>query len=128
MVTGIINTFFQNLYLLVIGRVYSAVDLGFFTRADQFKSLPQQNLTKVIERVSFPYCRNPEDDQKLKSSFRKLLKNAMFISFLLMFVLSAVSKALVITLIGENGLCRSAIFSGCALPEFCIQQSLNRNI
>ncbi len=130
LVTGIINTFFQNLYLLVIGRVYSAVDLGFFTRADQFKSLPQQNLTKVIERVSFPLLSEiQEDDQKLKSSFRKLLKNAMFISFLLMFVLSAVSKALVITLIGEKWIVSVSYlqwlcFAGVLYP----MQSLNRNI
>ena len=130
LITGIINTFFQNLYLLVIGKVYSAVDLGFFTRADQFKSLPQQNLTKVIERVSFPLLSEiQDDDQKLKRSFRKLLRNSMFISFLLMFVLSAVSRTLVITLIGEKwivsvGYLQWLCFAGVLYP----MQSLNRNI
>ncbi len=40
--SGLLNQIFNNIYLLVIGKLFSATDLGFFTRAKTFQELPSQ--------------------------------------------------------------------------------------
>lgn len=126
----ILNTIFQNIYLLVIGKVYTASELGFYTRADQFKAVTQQNLTMVVERVTYPLFSEIQDNNaRLLSGYKKLLKHSMFISFLMMFVLSAISKSLVITLIGEKWIVSASYLQLlCFAGVFYPLQSLNRNI
>lgn len=103
--SGLIDTTFKNIYYLVIGKYFSAVELGYYTRANQFQSLPSQNLTGVIQRVSYPVLASIQDDKiKLKSAFRKLTKSTMYVSFILMIGMSAVAKPLVLTLIGDKWL------------------------
>jgi len=103
LISGLINTIYQNVYYLIIGKYYSAIDLGFYTKADQIKSLPSQNLNTIISRVSFPVLSSIQDDvPKLKMAYKKIIKNTMFITFVLMFGLVAVSNPLILTLIGEK--------------------------
>jgi len=105
LISGLIDTTFKNIYYLVIGKYFSAVELGYYTRANQFQSLPSQNLTGIIQRVSYPVLASIQDDKiKLKSAFKKLTKSTMLVSFVLMIGMSAVAKPLVLTLIGEKWL------------------------
>ena len=101
--SGLIDTAYRNIYLLVIGKYFSASDLGFYTRADHFKKLPSQNITGVIQRVSYPVLSTIQDDiPRLKRAYRKLIKSTMFITFIAMLGLAAVAEPLIVTLIGEQ--------------------------
>lgn len=103
LISSLINTIYQNVYLLVIGKYFSANDLGFYTRADQFRNLPSKNITSVIQRVSFPVLSSIQDDaNRLKQNYRKLIRSTMFITFLLMMGLVAVAEPLIFALIGEK--------------------------
>lgn len=103
LVSGLIDTTYRNIYYLVIGKYFSAAELGYFTRAEQFKNLPSQNLSGVIGRVSFPVLASIQDDlPRLKDSYRKLIRSTMFISFILMFGLATVAEPMILTLIGEK--------------------------
>ncbi|MCK4234491.1 lipopolysaccharide biosynthesis protein [candidate division WOR-3 bacterium] len=103
--SGLINTLYINIYYLVIGKFFSAADLGYYIRAENFTKLPSANITNVVQRVSYPVLSSIQDNsQKLKEGYRKLIKSTMFISFVLMFGLSASAKPLVLTLLGEKWL------------------------
>ncbi len=103
LITGLIDTIYKNVYLLIIGKYFSASELGFYTRAEQFKDLPSSNITNVIQRVSFPILASIQDDQaRLKAAYRKLIKSTMLITFTLMLGMSAISESMVLTLIGEK--------------------------
>jgi len=105
MVSSIINTIFQNIYYLIIGKYYSAVQLGYYSRADQFNSLPVTNITNVIQRVSYPILAEMQDDiEKLKKGYKKLIISTTFISFTLLLIIAAIAKPMIITLIGEKWL------------------------
>jgi teichuronic acid exporter len=105
LVSGLIDTVFKNVYYLVIGKYFQAVELGYYTRADQFQNLPSQNITGVIQRVSYPVLASIRDDAAMfKSAYKKLIKSSMLLSFVLMFGLAAVAKPLVVTLIGAKWL------------------------
>ena len=67
MLSGLIFTAFENVYLLFIGKYFSTAELGLYTRANQFKNLPSQNISGVINRVSYPVLSDMQNDkEKLK--------------------------------------------------------------
>lgn len=105
LISGLIDTAYRNVYLLIIGKYFSAAELGFYTRADQFKKLPSQNITSVIQRVSYPVLSSIQDDlPRLKEAYKKLIKSTMFITFVAMMGLAAIAEPLILTLIGEQWL------------------------
>lgn len=103
LISGLIDTTYQNIYYLVIGKYFSAQELGYYSRADQFRSLPSSNLTTVIQRVSFPVLSRIRDDKpKLKEAYKKLIKSTMLICFVLMLGMAGIAKPMILTLIGEK--------------------------
>jgi O-antigen/teichoic acid export membrane protein len=103
--SGLLNTIFENIYYVVIGKYFSAVDLGYYTTADKFNALPSKNITEVIQRVSFPVLSRMQDDKvKLKANYRLLIRSTMLITFVLMIGLAAVARQMILTLIGAQWL------------------------
>lgn len=101
--SGLIDTMYRNIYYLIIGKYFSAADLGFYTRADLFKRLPAQNISTVMSQVTYPVLAQMQDDPvKLKAAYKRMIKSIMFISFILMAGMAATAEPLVITLIGEQ--------------------------
>lgn len=130
LVSGLIDAVFRNVYYIVIGRYFSAVDLGFYTRADQFKKLPSENITQIIQRVSYPVLASIKDDpERLKENFRKLIKSTMFITFVLMLGLAAVARPMILALIGEKWLPSVAYLQLlCLVGMFYPLHALNLNM
>ena len=127
---GLIDTAYRNIYLAVIGKYFSAIELGYYTRADAFNQLPSQNITSVIQRVSYPVLSSIRDDiPKLKAGYKKLIKSTMLISFVLMFGMSAVAKPLVLAMIGEKWLVSAEYLQLlCFVGMFYPLHALNLNI
>jgi teichuronic acid exporter len=102
LLSGLIDTGYRNLYYIIIGKYFSASELGFYTKADEFRKLPSENLTSVIGRVSYPLLAKLQDNHDaLRNGYRKIIKMSMFLSFLLMLGLAAISKDLLLFIIGE---------------------------
>jgi len=103
LLVSLIDTLYRNIYFLVIGKYFSAQELGFYTRADNFKSLPSKNLNSIISRVSYPVLSSMQDDiPRLRNNYQKLIRSTMFITFILMLGMAAVAEPMVIALIGEK--------------------------
>lgn len=130
LISGIIDTLYRNIYIIVIGKYFSATELGYFTRAQLFQRLPSENITRVIQRVSYPVLSSIRDDAtRLKSGYQKLIKGTMFITFILMIGMAASAKPMVLTLVGEKWLpsviyLQLLCFTGTLYPL----QALNLNI
>ena len=100
---GLIDTAYRNIYYLVIGKYFSAAELGFYTRADMFNNLPSQNINGIISRVSYPVLATLQDnDDQLKTGYKRIITCTMLITFVLMMGMAAVAEPMVITLIGEQ--------------------------
>jgi len=101
--SGIIDTLYNNIFLIVIGKIFKASDLGYYTRAQQFAAFPSSNLTGIIQRVTFPVlCTIQDDDERLRSVYRRFLRLSAFLIFPLMIGLAAVAKPLVLLLLKEQ--------------------------
>jgi len=101
--SGLIDSLYRIVYYIVIGKFFSAKELGYYMKSDGFKSIPSLYLNSIIGRVSYPILASMQDDkQRLKASYQKLIRSTMFITFVLMVGMAAVSEPMIITLIGEK--------------------------
>lgn len=120
MVSGLLNTIWNELYQVVVGKYYSPATLGQYTRAKQFSQLFSTNITNVVQRVTYPVLSNIQDDkERMVSAYRYIIKITMFFTAVCMFWLGAVSEPLLYCLIGEKWH-EAATY----LPLICISMSL----
>lgn len=105
LVSSIIETLWNQLYQVVIGKCYSPATLGQFTRAQQFSTICSSNLTAVVQRVSYPVLSKIQDDKsRLKAAYRRVIKTTMLFSFILMLGMAASAKSMIQVIIGEQWL------------------------
>ena len=128
--SGLLNTIFNNLYLIVIGKFFKASDLGYYTRAHQFTDFASSNITGIFQRVTYPVLATIQnDDERLANVYRRLLKTSAFIIFPLMMGLAAVAKPMVLSFLNQEWL-----FSAVIIQVLCFAQmwypvhSINLNL
>ena len=90
--SGLLDTIYNNIYPIVIGKFYTPAQLGNYSRALSFAQLPSSNITSILQRVTFPVLSTIQDDiPRLQANYRRLLKLSAFIIFPLMIGLSVVA-------------------------------------
>lgn len=90
--SGLLDTVYNNIYTLVIGKFFAASSLGVYSRANQLAQFPSSNITGVLQNVTFPVLSTIQDeDERLASAYRRFLQLSAFIVFPLMLGLSAVA-------------------------------------
>ena len=130
LLSGLLNTIYQNIYYIIIGRFYSSSQLGQYTRAEQFNMIFSSNLTSVVQRVSYPVLSSiQEEPERLRDAYRKIIKTTMLITFACMLGLAAVAKSLIIILIGDKWIpaiyfLQIICFSGMLYPLHAINLNI----
>jgi O-antigen/teichoic acid export membrane protein len=103
LISGLLNQVFSNCYLLIIGRLFSASDLGFFTRAKTLGELPTHTLSWMVGRVTFPaFSKIQDDPARLKSGLKKALVLLVMVNFPMMICLLVIARPLVLLLLTEK--------------------------
>lgn len=116
LISGLINTIYSNAYLIVIGKIFKATDLGLYTRSSQFSNLASSNITGIFQRVSYPVlCTIQDDNQRLSDVYRRILKTSAFVIFPLMVGMAAVGKPLILSILNEQWL-----YSATLLIPICL--------
>ncbi|PHR93457.1 MAG: flippase [Leeuwenhoekiella sp.] len=71
---GILDTVFQNLYVIVIAKVFSAPVAGLYFFANKIKELIVQQLVTSIQRVTYPALASVQtDNARLKAGYKKIV-------------------------------------------------------
>lgn len=103
MVSSIINTLYSNLYYLIIGKAFSAIQLGYYTNAQKLRDTASQSITTSVQKVSYPALSSiKEDPVKLKKSYRRIIKATVFITFPLLLGLAAIAEPLITLIFGHK--------------------------
>lgn len=90
--SGLLDTIYNNVYTLVIGKFFSATSLGVYSKADGFAQFPSSNITGVLQGVTFPVLSSIQNDEdRLASAYKNFLCLSAFIIFPLMVGLAAVA-------------------------------------
>ncbi len=120
LVSGLLNNVWNQLYQVVVGKFYSPATLGHYTRAKEYASIFSSNITSIVERVSYPVLAEIQDERtRMIEAYRKIIKITMFVTFVCMFGLGAISESMIYCLIGPQWK-QAATF----LPLICISMSL----
>lgn len=105
LLSSLIHTVYVNLYSIVIGKIFSTKELGFFNRAEQIGLLPSNNVAGVISRVAYPTLSGLQDDEEgFKSAFLTFLKLSCFIIFPLTVGLCVLAYPAILVVFGEKWL------------------------
>lgn len=103
LLSGLLETVYRHLYTIVIGKKFSAQELGYYTRADQFAQFPSANLSAIICRVIFPVLSDiQDDDERLEYVYRKYLRVSAYIIFPLMIGLCVLAKPFIILVLTDK--------------------------
>lgn len=72
--SGVLDTIFQNLYVIVIAKVFSAYIAGLYFFANKIKELIIQQLVSSIQSVTYPALASLQnDDLRLKQGYKKIV-------------------------------------------------------
>jgi len=130
LVSGLIDTLYNNIYYVIIGKSFSAIELGYYTNAKKIRDTASQSITTSVQKVSYPVLSSINGDNKrLRSGYKKILKNSVFITFPIMIGLAAVANPFINLLFGTNWVAsipyfQVLCFAGILLPL----HSINLNI
>lgn len=100
LISSLINTIYDNIYPLVIGRKFSSMSLGYYSRAHSYSLLPASTITEVIGSVAYPVLSEIQDNEEaLLRAYRRMLRVSAYIVFPIMIGLAAVARPLIFVLI-----------------------------
>lgn len=113
---GLSNSIAGQVRNLLIGKVYTASDLGFYSRGGQFPSIIMNNINSSISAVLFPAMSKEQDDEAaMLLLMRKAIRISSYILFPMLWGLAAVANNLVSLLLTEKWLpCVPYIYITCA--------------
>lgn len=98
--SALLDTAYNNITPVFVGKYYSPADLGVYNRARNYAQMPSQNVTGVIQNVTFPVLSKMlNDDEGLARNYRRMIRTTAFIVFPMMFMLSALARPLILTMI-----------------------------
>ena len=101
--TTLINTLFNNLQSLIIGKQYSKESLGYYNRGYQIPMLIMVNTDGAINSVMFSSLSKVQDNQsQLLSMYRRSIRSSVFIIFPMMIGLIAIAEPLTLFLLTDK--------------------------
>lgn len=113
--SNLLGTIYNNMTTIAIGKFYTSKDLGYYSRGQQFASLPSTAIIDTIGRVTFPIlAKIQNDDEHLVSVYRKYIKVTSIPILFFLTLLASVARPLILVLLTEKWL-DAAIF----LQIFC---------
>lgn len=130
LLTSLLGTIVNNICPLVVGKIYSPTQLGYFSQADKLQKLPSSTITTIIQRVTFPVLVNVQhDDKRLISSYERLLSVTVFFVFPIMIALVINADNIFLSLLGEKWMTSAYYFQIlCFAGMFYPVHSLSLNL
>lgn len=99
--SSFVETIYSNIQGLIIGKLFSASDLGYYNQAKKLEEVPTTALSQIVNQVTFPVFSSLQDDKtKLLIGVRKNIQAVTFLNFPLMALLVLIARPLIILLYG----------------------------
>ncbi len=100
---GLANQISAQIRNLIIGKVYTDADLGYYTKAQSFPTLFTNNISTSLSAVLFPSMSKIQDDkERLLLLTRKSVRISSYILFPMLFGLAAVASTMVPVLLTDK--------------------------
>lgn len=78
-VAGIINTVYQNIYLVLIGRFFSVTQVGYYQAANNLVQYPVNTISMALQKVIFSaFSVIQDNNNKLKAGYKVVVQQTFF--------------------------------------------------
>ncbi len=103
LVSGLYATGLNEIYNISIGKVYSASELGYYTRSKQFAEVSAGTVTSIIQQVTYPILASiQENKERLVSVYSRLIKMTAFLVFPAMTLLALLAHPFIMLLLTDK--------------------------
>ena len=125
--SNLLNTIYQRLRSLIIGKMYTTADLAFYSKGEHFPSFVISNVNSSIQSVLFPTMSNIQDKKELvRAVVRRSIKTSSYILLPLMAGLAVVARPVVSVLLTDKWLPAVPYLQlGCIIYAFIPIHSAN---
>ena len=105
LVSSLIDTVYNDIRQLIIGKKYSTEDLAFYNKGKQFPNLIVTNINSSIDSVLLPtLAKNQNNKEVVKAMTRRAIKTSSFIMWPLMVGLGVCAESIVRLLLTDKWL------------------------
>lgn len=127
---GILNNVYLNLYKIIIGKKFSPIAVGYFSQADSLRLFPANQLSIVLNKVTFPlFAKIQNDQERLLKAYKSSVRLVLSFSTALMLILLLCAKPLFLIVFGEKWLPSVPYFQILCLASIFLPFSIyNLNI
>lgn len=128
-VSSLVQTLYSNIYTLIIGRWFSATQVGLYTRSLSLRQLPISNLSTAIGKVSFPMLSSiSNEDARLKAAYKRLMQQLVFWLSPFLILLAIVALPFIRILLGDKWLPAVPYFQILCIAGIVFPLRFNLNI
>lgn len=116
LISSLLDIGYNNIYQLIIGKMYSSADLAYYNRGKQFPNIIVSNINSSIDSVLFPVMSNVQDRREdIKQMTRRSIKISVYIMAPIMIGLAVTADSIVKIILTDKWL-------GCVpyLRIFCV--------
>lgn len=105
LISGIIDSIYNQLHRLVVGKFFPVAELGYYTRAEQFKNLPSHAISNSLMSFLLPVLSKIQDEpERMRKAVQRILKIVMFFNINLMIIMGVLSEPIIQVLLGDKWL------------------------
>lgn len=105
LLSSLINTIFNNINSLIIGKLFSASTMGYFSQAKKIEDATAMSVTSVVEQVTYPILSEHQNDKnKMRSILKRFNTCTFFIVTPMMLLICLFAEPIVVFLFTEKWL------------------------
>lgn len=105
LMSDLLNNICDNIQALIIGKKYTATDMGYYTQARKLEMVPTQSISYVVSQVTFPvFSKLQDSNEQLFAAVRRSLRCMNYLNFPLMTLLIVIAEPLFLLLFSEKWL------------------------
>lgn len=96
LISSVVETLYTHIQGLIIGKLYTADDMGYYSQARKLEEIPTMALSSIVNDVSFPVFSKLQDDkEQMVRGLRKVVKSITYMNFPMMVMLIIIAQPLI---------------------------------
>ena len=122
--THLLNRIGQQIQGLLIGKVYNASTMGYYSKAQGTEKLASTSISRVMTEVTYPLYAEVQDNKKaMQNIVKRLTVTLAYITFPLMFILLLCAKPVFVLLYSDRWLHSVPYFQVLCIAglAYCLQ-------
>lgn len=105
LLTNIFNYINSNIFSVLLGRFYNAVEVGYYSQGNKWMSMGYSSIWGMINGVAQPvFTEITDDKERQRMVLRKMIRFAAFLSFPVMLGLAFIARELILVAVGDKWL------------------------